>query len=271
MKALLRQILARFGYSLKHLDRDPVISNLDNVREQLRLNPTRNDLRLHALAQLALFAHLRELFILHQPDLLVDVGANRGQFARSARELGYAGVIVSLEPQAALARELRTRAARTDPAWHIIHGGAGDSEAELVLQTYVDDTFSSLHHANQTAHQRFGGLLAPGKSETVIVRPLDAWLAASPYAAASRVVLKTDTQGHDLAVLRGAPQTLAKAVTVLAEASLVPLYDSSATIEDLSGHLAAFGLRLGGAYAVSHDDRDLAALELDCLFTRAPR
>ncbi len=268
MKALLRNLLGRCGYSLRHLVSDPVIVELDRAREYLRLNPGRPDLWQHTLSQLALQAHLRDLFKLHQPDLLIDVGANRGQFALKMRELGYDGPILSFEPQRAHAADLQTRAGQTDPAWTIIRGAVGESKSELVLQTFADDSFSSFHTPSSAARERFGSLLAPVSSEKVTVRPLDAWLAGTPHAAASRIFLKTDTQGHDLAVLRGARQTLESAVMVLAEASLVPLYDSSATVENLAVVLAPYGLRVGGSYAVSHDVRDLAAIELDCLFTR---
>jgi FkbM family methyltransferase len=263
-------MLAGCGYSLRHQDPDPLMVEMDRVRDFLRLHPGRPDLWENALSQLALASHLRDLIRLHQPDLAVDVGANRGQFALHLRELGYHGPILSLEPQRALADALRPLAAETRSDWTIIHGAAGDANTELVLHTYADDTFSSFHTASQAARDRFGGLLTPGAPETVRVRPLDDWLEETAHAGASRILVKTDTQGHDLAVLRGAPRTIGKARIILAEAAVIPLYDHAPTLADFTALLTPANFRLAGQYAVSHDTRDLAVMESDCLFTRVP-
>lgn len=270
MKAFFRRVLARLGYELRHRDSDPILTLLDRARDDLRLHPVSPARWQHALSQLALSAHIRNLLVLHRPDLVVDVGANRGQFALHMRELGYTGPIFSLEPQLARADSLRILATANDPAWTVAHGAAGDATGELVLHTYADDTFSSFHTPSPAALARFGTLLQPAATETVTVRPLDDWLADTPHASATRVFLKTDTQGHDLAVLHGAPRLRTRSYIVLAEAALVPLYDTAVSPAELAALLAPDGLRPAGSYAVSHDDRDLAALELDCLFTRAP-
>jgi predicted xylose isomerase-like sugar epimerase len=49
----------------------------------------------------------------HRVNLVFDVGANQGQFARSLREIGYGGRIVSFEPLSEAWGKLRD-AARTD-------------------------------------------------------------------------------------------------------------------------------------------------------------
>lgn len=271
MKNLVRALLARLGYDLRHLDADPVIAEIDRVRDLLRLHPGDPAAWNHALSQLALTAHLRDLLAIHRPDLVVDVGANRGQFARQIRSLGYAGPILSLEPQPVLARRLREEALAADAAWHVVEGAAGDTEGNLDLTVYADDTFSSFHSPTAAAQERFGGLLDTVSRTGVTVRPLDRWLHESPFSGSRRVFLKTDTQGHDLAVLAGAPRVLQTASIVLAEGSLTPLYDTVATPEDLSARLRPLGFSPAGFYAVSHETNSLAAIELDCLFTRAPR
>lgn len=270
LKILCRRLLARFGLGLLHLENDPVIAELDAARDFLRLqrgDPARCH---HALAQLALNAHLRDLLTAHRIDLVVDVGANRGQFARHIRALGHTGPIVSIEPQKRLAEALRAEVASSQP-WTVLHGAVGAEQGRATLHTFSDDTFSSLHQPSPAALERFGDLLAPGQSETVEMRTLDAWLSGGEYAAASRILLKTDTQGNDHAVLRGAPLTLRRTCVVLTEAALVPLYSTATSPEEFAALLAPAGFRPAGYYAVSHDERDLAALELDCLFTRAPR
>lgn len=268
MKTLLRRLLAKFGLDLKHTTDDPVLQKLDLARNTLRLCTDNPSLWNFTLSQLALHSHLRDLIKLHAPDLVIDVGANRGQFALEIRELGYSGPMLSIEPQQSLADQLTEDAKTQEFPWEIIRGAASETESELILQTFRDDTFSSFHSPNQTALKRFGKLLEPGTPEKVPVRKLDDWLAASSFADSKKIFLKTDTQGHDLAVLAGAHQTLQSTIIGLAEGALIPLYDSVATPESLRNVFAPYELRPAGFYAVSHQVEDMAAIEMDCLFTR---
>lgn len=243
---------------------------MDQQRDFLRLHPDQHTLWQESLSKLALACQLRSLLHLQKPDLIIDVGANHGQFALQVRELGYEGLILSLEPQKVLAEALMQQSAESSGKWIVRHGAAGDSVGELTLNTYRDDSFSSFHTPNKTAMDRFGDYLKPTDTELVEIRPLDDWLAETSLSDCKRIFLKTDTQGHDLAVLRGASLTLKHCRLVMAEGAVIPLYDTVSTQQDLVNLLEPLGFRQAGSHAISFDPRDLATLELDCLFTRLP-
>lgn len=268
VKLLLKSLLRPLGLGIHHLSDDPVLIELDRVRGQLRLERAHAASWHEKLVGVAKAAKVRSLLHAHQPDLVIDVGANRGQFADEMRAWGYTGPILSIEPQGSLATALKDRARTSALPWRVEHGAAGETAGELRLHTFADDTFSSFHQPNAAALSRFGKLVAPTGSEVVEVKPLDQWLEASPYAQAGRILLKTDTQGHDLAVLRGSASVLQRTVVVLAEGSLVPLYDHVSTPSALAQVLEPLGFRSAGEYPISHDDRDCAVLEVDCIFTR---
>jgi len=271
VKQTLHRLLALFGYKVRHLATDPILEEMDQARDRMRLHPDRTKLWQEELAQLSLGCHLRNLIRLQDPDLIIDVGANRGQFAHQLRSLGYTGTILSLEPQENLSETLMVQASKSNYKWTVLHGAAGDTVGELLLNKYVDGSFSSFHSPNQTAIDRFGDYLEPTETELVNIRPLDEWVAEAGFNHCKRIFLKTDTQGHDLAVLRGASSTLERSLLVMAEGSLIPLYDTVSTPHDLSELLSPLGFRSAGSYPVSFDERDLAAIELDCLFTRLPQ
>jgi SAM-dependent methyltransferase len=63
-------------------------------------------------------------------DLVIDVGANVGQYAASLRKAAYAGWIVSFEPVAAAYEQLAALASK-DPRWRTFNMALGDIMRDL--------------------------------------------------------------------------------------------------------------------------------------------
>ena len=80
-------------------------------------------------------------------DVVVDVGANEGQYALSLRQAGWSGRIVSYEPQGAVVDTLTARAAG-DNAWQVrrLAIGARREPLELkVSQSSMSSSFLPMH------------------------------------------------------------------------------------------------------------------------------
>lgn len=266
MKDLIRRLLRRRGLALVHHTDDAVLTDLRDLHETLRHSD--DALRWDdSLPQPAARAHLRHLLRHHRINVVVDVGANRGQFALQLRRLGFTGRIVSFEPQADLQGSLAAAAAG-DPTWVIRHCALGAAPATLTLQVFANDTFSSLHPMNSLGRHRFGELVAPTREETVAVHTLDSVWADVAGPGPHRILLKTDTQGHDLEVLEGAAGTLAATCAIVAEAAIEPIYEGAPRLADLAAWLGARGFVPSGIFPISHRREDLALIEVDAFFTR---
>src|SRR4030067_262167 len=64
-------------------------------------------------------------------DLVFDIGAHEGQYAKGLRALGYHGRIVSFEPQETVYKRL-IETSRGDPSWEVAPRAAvGDHNGEL--------------------------------------------------------------------------------------------------------------------------------------------
>jgi FkbM family methyltransferase len=208
---------------------------------------------------------LRELLKQYQVDCIIDVGANDGGYARFLRlEAGYNGLILSFEPVAALAAACR-EAAANDPNWHVFGLALGDAEYETEISVASYSQLTSLLPTVASPPPAMMGLMAIDYRETVEVRRLDMILSdlrrthgfKKPY-------LKVDTQGFDLAVLKGAGDFLETMVAVQTELSFRPLYQGSPGWRTTLDFLEACRFSVSNMFAINAD-ASLRAIEFDCV------
>lgn len=139
-------------------------------------------------------------------DLVLDVGANTGQFAHEMRQAGYKGRIVSFEPLSSAFAAL-TVAARHDPMWDCRRFALGAEDGTATLSVAGNSQSSSLLPMRE-AHVE----AAPGSGyvaqENIAVRRLDD-LWPELAGKAMRPYLKIDVQGFERQVLEGATAAIA--------------------------------------------------------------
>jgi FkbM family methyltransferase len=201
-------------------------------------------------------------------DVVLDVGANKGQFASEIRQSGYAGRIVSFEPLSQAHSEL-LQVSAGDPMWDAYprcalgdHNGeeeiniAGNSESSSILPMLE----SHRSAAPESAYQ--------GK-EIVPIKTLDA--VVGQYLKDARAAfLKIDTQGFEWQVLDGARDTLPHIKGILVELSLVPLYEGQRLWREVIDRLEAEGFTLWAFKPVFSDQATGRTLQVDGIFYRNP-
>jgi len=179
---------------------------------------------------------VRGLLARHAVDLLVDVGANQGQYAQKFRAHGFAGLMISFEPMEA-AFALLNRTAANDPLWVVTRTALGDKAGEARMDVAANSVSSSLlpisavHVEAESASRTIG-------HEVVTVTTLDAQLRDVKGAA---LWLKLDVQGYEHQVLLGAPETLDRTEVVQCEVSFRELYAGQAHYLDILGFLDSAG------------------------------
>lgn len=166
----------------------------------------------------------RLLFEALQISLVIDVGANIGQYAGVyLREwTGYRGNIVSFEPVGA-SYEYCASQARFDDKWTVEHLGLSDTAS--TLRIYVPDgasDLSSIHPLTSTGLSMTSGRTLA--TEEVQVRRLDD-VIGDHATLEDRIALKIDVQGHEAAVLRGGRVALQRVALLECEMPLVALYE----------------------------------------------
>lgn len=220
-------------------------------------------------APTTLDGHLRQLLGRTATTLVLDVGANHGQFGDVLRDpVGYRGRIESFEPAGA-AFEVLTAHTAGDERWTAHHLALGSIDEVAQLRTFDSTDWNSFHAPDGEHLQRAGRSLVPTGSEEVPVRRLDG-LWADLVRPDDVVLLKSDTQGHDLDVLAGAGERLQQVGALLLEASVLTFYvgepDLATTIERVGEH----GFSPSGVFPVTRRRGSLALDTVDVCFVPTP-
>lgn len=199
-------------------------------------------------------------------DLILDVGANAGQFAAELRASGYKGRIVSFEPLTH-AYEKLVRSSHNDDGWIVHRRCAIGSEPGSVEINVAANSVSSSILPMLEAHRSAAPASAYCGKETVPVETIDA-VAPTYLHDARSVMLKIDTQGYEWQVLDGAVATLPRITAVLIEMSLVPLYEGQHLWLEIIARLEAMGFKTWSLQPGFVDPSTGRTLQVDGMFCR---
>jgi FkbM family methyltransferase len=223
------------------------------------------DQRYRADAWFSYEAQLRTIIEGLGIDLIIDVGANEGQFAREIRSF-YRGTILSFEPVSSAFAKLASLAA-SDPDWHARNFALGSRPSRLTINVAGETAFSSLLKSNEYCQRRFGDESVGTTEEMVVVRRIDDVLAEeAPAIAGRRILVKMDTQGYDMEVFRGLGERLESVVAIQSEVSLIPIYDGMPHWTDTISLYEREGFGVAGFFPVTRDSGRV--IEYDCLLIR---
>jgi FkbM family methyltransferase len=198
-----------------------------------------------------------------RPDVVLDVGANRGQFTLLVKGLFPSATVVAFEPVEQALAVLRRLAAGMKGVT-VVATACGAQRGSTTVNVAEDDDNSSLL---PPTHRQLE--LDPRSStsgtEAVDIAPLDDLVDQRLLAGVS--LLKIDVQGTELDVLRGATNLL-KAVTYLyVELSFLERYAGQSAPSDIVRLLDRSG------FALLHLHNPISArgglVQVDALFGRA--
>lgn len=202
----------------------------------------------------------------HNVNLVFDVGANTGQFAKAIRGDGFNGRIVSFEPLIA-AHEQLVASSKKDPLWEVAPRGAiGSENGEIDIHVARNSASSSVLnmlrvHSDIAPDSTYVGI------ERVPLRRLDT--AAQEYLQADSIpFLKIDTQGYEDRVLIGARQLLDSIVGVQLELSLIPLYEGQYLFSEMIDRLKSYGFELWALWQTFVDESNGRLIQVDATLFR---
>lgn len=200
----------------------------------------------------------------HHIDLVLDVGANIGEYARDLRESGYSGKIVSFEPLSSVHTALE-KSSRQDPLWTVADRMAiGNFDGEIEINIAGNSSSSSVlgmldSHVSAAPYSAYVG------SELVQIRKLDT-LAKDYMGDANSIYLKVDVQGFEKQVLEGASALMPRIKGLQLELSLVPLYEGQALFKEIIEQMEQLGFEINAIYPGFSDPNTGKMLQMDGIF-----
>jgi FkbM family methyltransferase len=227
LKSLLHRTLSSFGYKLiKTTHEAGIRAPLQSARQLLGDK--------HA-----------------SPFVIFDVGANIGQTTSIAREMFPEAVIHAFEPGNEAFRGLSERM-RGDARIHLHQVAVGATPGEIELQENENPTMSSVLPLGDEA---WGRVKTVRKVEMVTVDQM-----AERHGVREIAILKSDTQGYDLEVLRGASKMLEREAIacVFFEIIFTDLYRGLPRFDETIRYLMDRGFVLGGIHDI-HSRGGIAA------------
>jgi FkbM family methyltransferase len=216
--------------------------------------------------QVPLANHLRNVFAQHNIQIVIDVGANKGQYHDFIREeVGFRGQIISFEPVSKYCQLLRSQLAK-DPQWRIYDCALGSERGEAEINVTQSPGLNSFLPVRTDVVEGYWNETPIVAVENVQIRTLDDVLSEAEIdCAATRVYLKLDTQGYDLEVIKGARHSLQHIRALQTEASIRPIYQGMPSYIETIGKMGENAFELSGMFPVTHDD-NLRLIELDFVF-----
>ena len=193
---------------------------------------------------------------------VVDIGANRGQFATFARTMFPQSQIYSFEPLDGPAQLFRRHLGQEDRV-HLFINAIGDHAGDRTIFVASSDDSSSLLRPTNAQNQIFGITVA--RTEQVSVRRLSECLSRGQLQRPA--LLKIDVQGAELDVLRGSADLLNLFDVVYVECSYVPLYEGQPLYPEIARWMDGRGFHLAGVYN-QHVDTVHGPIQADFLFAQ---
>jgi FkbM family methyltransferase len=211
-------------------------------------------------------ARMKQLLGSCEIDVVVDVGANCGQFGTVLRhDLGYTKRIISFEPLTSAFAVLEAKA-DNDPQWEVMKMALGDAD-ELSGINIAGNSQSSSLLGMLPAHLAADPDSAYRGKEDVRVKRLDS-IFGGLWNQGDGVLMKIDTQGYEDRVLKGAEEAMQRIDTVQMEMSLVPMYEGEVLFCDLHRIMESKGYSLVSLSPVLSDPSSGSLLQIDGIFHR---
>jgi FkbM family methyltransferase len=204
--------------------------------------------------------------VIDSPDIIIDVGANVGQFASSAANFFPKAEVHSFEPIPQCYQTL-LRNTKKLPNIKTYEFAIGSSDKNIDFFINADVQASS---AMKTTELRLK--IFPDRYEIATIeveqKCLDTIYSGRTFG--ENCLLKIDVQGLEAEVLKGAVNSLSGIRYILLEACVSPMYEGEICLQDMIMFTENLGFKLKNIIYGSRSPTTKTFIEFDLLFEAIP-
>jgi FkbM family methyltransferase len=194
---------------------------------------------------------------------IIDVGANKGQFALAARKCFPKAKVFSFEPLSHPAG-IFEKVFSDDKNVKLFRFAVSNESGETEIHISHREDSSSLLPISDKQNEMFPGTYEVG-TEKIIMKKLNDVLKSTDLLP--NVLMKIDVQGFELSVLKGSVELFRDIKYIYSECSYIELYKGQALFPEISTFLESHGYKLAGEYNTSYDTSG-KPIQSDFLFER---
>ncbi len=211
-------------------------------------------LRNNKITGIDLIHDLNQIILKDNP-LIFDVGANIGQSIEMFKGIWKNAIVHSFEPSNKLFNILKTH--KYDKTIFLNNTAVGSQIEKRVFNLNQKSGLNSFLDLDPSEENRFRNKEVIAKEETLI-DTIDSYILKNNITYID--LLKTDTQGFDFEVLKGAIKTFSekKVHSILIEINFLPMYIGQAKSGEIIDFLSANNFNLVGLYEVSRRGNSIA-------------
>jgi len=176
-----------------------------------------------------------DLFKKRDINMILDAGANIGQYSEYLRRIGYKGEIISFEPLEKENKELRTNS-KGDKKWNTYKIALGDSDGPGIINIAGNSYSSSILNMN-IEHLEGAPESRYISAQNINIRRLDNFIEENSYIKNYNVFLKLDVQGYEKKVILGTEKNLDLIKGLQLELSFDQLYEGETVFSEMVEYL----------------------------------
>ena len=200
---------------------------------------------------------------------ILDVGSNKGQFARHISSLFPEAQIYCFEPLPGPYKELKKWAEKQrSQKIKTFNIALGDREGTSEILTHIQHTPSSSFLRTTSVCENLYSFTKEKLTTPVNLTTLDKWTKNLPRPLLPEILIKLDVQGYEERIIRGGQKTFIDAKACILEVCLDHLYEDQSTFKDISLLLYDLGYHYAGNLDQSYADNG-HVIFIDAIFVRA--
>ena len=216
------------------------------------------------IMSLAKYMYIKRVLDHYGISVILDVGANRGQFAISMRRVGFRGSIFSFEPVTSEFQRLLS-AAEGDRSWKTFRFALGEVDCDQEINVMTSSVFSSFNQPSVAETSDFVEGNTVVRTELVKIRRLAAVIQDLDLEQTlNQTFVKCDTQGFDMPALKGCGSLLKEVRMIQVELGITQIYQGTPGYTEMLQYVEKEGFAPVSMFPINRMP-DWSAAEMDLL------